>query len=210
MEGTSFFEHYWHLMLIGGVFMVIGMIVSGQLKRRFKKYSMTSLVSGMSGKEVAEKMLADHNITDVQVLCVNGELTDHYNPSKKTVNLSKAVYEGRNAAATAVASHECGHAVQHATSYSMLKFRSALVPMQHVSGSIMNIIVMASIFGGAFLYEAFPMDTVLYVIIGAQAFITLFTLVTLPVEFDASKRALAWADKSGVVTTSEHAMAKDA
>lgn len=206
----NFNDFYLWPMLIGGAFMLIGLVVSSTLRRKFKKYAQTPLMSGMSGAEVAQKMLDDHNIGDVQVLCLDGQLTDHYNPMKRTVNLSRDVYEGRNAAATAVAAHECGHAVQHATGYSMLKFRSAMVPLQNVSGMLMNLIVMASIFGGYALYAAFPLNEVLYVVVGSQAVITLFTIVTLPVEFDASNRALAWVKSNGVVTSQEYGMAKDA
>ncbi|MBD3639185.1 MAG: zinc metallopeptidase [Crocinitomicaceae bacterium] len=201
---------YWGPMLIGLVFMAISLIVSSVLKSKFTKYSKTRLMNGMTGKEIAEKMLADNGIHDVQVIQVNGQLTDHYNPMKKTVNLSEAVYHQANAAAAAVAAHEVGHAVQHANAYKPLEFRSKLVPVQNASGMIMNIIVMAAIFGGYALYSIFPMDTVIWIIIAAQSVITLFTLITLPVEFDASKRALAWIDQNGVVTHSEHAMAKDA
>lgn len=206
MEGFSIGP----IFIIGIAFMIIGMIVSSILKRKFKKYSEQPMASGMSGKEVVEKMLADHNIHDVKVLCVPGKLTDHYNPMDKTINLSEAVYNGRNTASTAVAAHECGHAVQHATSYNMLELRSKLVPLQNVSGKIINFIVMISIFGGAFLYNSFPMDTVLYVVIGAYSVMTLFTLVTLPVEFDASKRALVWIRNNGIVTPSEYEESKDA
>lgn len=196
--------------LIGIVFMVISMAVSGQLKRKFNKYSKIRLGVGLSGKEVAEKMLHDNGIYDVKVTHVPGQLTDHYNPNAKTVNLSDKVYSGRSIAAAAVAAHECGHAVQHATNYSMLELRSKLVPLQNASGRIMNIIVMASIFGGAFLYKIFPIETVLYIIIAAQAVITLFAVVTLPVEFDASNRALAWIQNNGIVSSQEYSGAKDA
>lgn len=208
--GDSILSMYWGPMLIGLVFMAISLIVSSVLKSKFTKYSKTRLMNGMTGKEIAEKMLADNGIHDVQVIQVNGQLTDHYNPMKKTVNLSEAVYHQANAAAAAVAAHEVGHAVQHANAYKPLEFRSKLVPVQNASGMIMNIIVMAAIFGGYALYSIFPMDTVIWIIIAAQSVITLFTLITLPVEFDASKRALAWIDQNGVVTHSEHAMAKDA
>ncbi|MTI38322.1 zinc metallopeptidase, partial [Fulvivirga lutimaris] len=154
--------------------------------------------------------LADHGIHDVEVICVPGKLTDHYNPANKTVNLSPEVYNGRNAAAAAVSSHECGHAVQHATAYSMLEFRSAMVPVQNASAKILNVIMMAMLFGGFFLFTAFPIKMVLLVIIGAYGVMTLFSFVTLPVEFDASKRALAWIDERGIVNSQEHDMAKDA
>jgi len=210
MEGNSMLSMYWGPMIIGGIFMLISLAVSSVLKSKFAKYSKLQLMNGMSGKEIAEKMLSDHGIHDVAVTAVRGQLTDHYNPMKKTVNLSEAVYNQRNAAAAAVAAHEVGHAVQHATAYKPLTLRSKLVPIQNASGMIMNIIVMAAIFGGYALYSIFPMDAVIWVIIAAQSVITLFTLITLPVEFDASKRALAWIDNNGIVTTQEYAGAKDA
>ncbi len=184
--------------------------VSSSLRSKFKKYSQTSLRANMTGREIAEQMLRDHQIYDVDVICVPGQLTDHYNPAEKTVNLSEEVYYGDSAASAAVAAHECGHAVQHATAYSMLEFRSALVPLQNISGKIINFIFIASFFGGFFLTSAFPFQTVLLVVIGAYTVITLFSLVTLPVEFDASKRALQWVDQNGIVTSQEYDMAKDA
>jgi Zn-dependent membrane protease YugP len=196
--------------IIGIVFMLIGLAVSQMLKSKFNKYAKIPLSTNLSGKEIAEKMLKQHGIYDVKVESVPGKLTDHYNPMNKTVNLSPEVYEGRNAAAAAIAAHECGHAVQHATAYSMLKLRSALVPLQNASGKIINIIVMVSIFGGYFLYNALPFDLILYVIIAAYAVITTFSLVTLPVEFDASKRALVWIRTNGIVNSSEYDNAKDA
>jgi uncharacterized protein len=197
-------------LIIGIVFMIIGMIISGVLKSKFNRYSKTPLSSNFSGKEIAEKMLRDNNISGVRVQSVEGKLTDHYNPLDKTINLSPDVYNGRNAAAAAIAAHETGHAVQHATAYSMLQLRTALVPLQNASAKIINFIVIASIFGGAFLFKAFPMDTMLYVIIGTYAVMTLFTFVTLPVEFDASRRALVWIKNQGVVSTSEYSHSKDA
>jgi uncharacterized protein len=196
--------------LIGIVTMIVSFAVSSRLKNKFKKYSKTPLASGLSGKEVAEMMLRDNNIYDVQVLSVPGKLTDHYNPMNKTVNLSPEVYSGRNAAAAAVAAHECGHAVQHATSYSMLNFRTALVPLQNASATILNVVVIASIFGGSFLFSAFPFEAVLFLVIGVYGIMTLFTLVTLPVEFDASNRALSWISERRIFERDEHAMAKDA
>ena len=196
--------------LIGIVTMIIGMIISGILKSKFAKYSKLHLSSNFNGKEVAEKMLRDSGISDVKVISVEGKLTDHYNPMNKTINLSPDVYEGRNAAAAAIAAHETGHAVQHATAYSMLKLRTALVPLQNASAKVINFIVIASIFGGAFIFKAFPMDSILYLIIGTYAVMTLFSLVTLPVEFDASKRGLAWMSNNGVVSSSEYGQAKDA
>lgn len=195
-------------LIIGIVFMVIGMIVSSRLKSKFRKYSQISLTRDLTGADVARLMLTDNGIHDVQVTCVQGELTDHYNPANKTVNLSEAVYHGRNAAATAVAAHECGHAVQHAKAYGMLQLRSTLVPIQNVSGQILNFIMIAMIFGGAFLHMMWP--TVLLIIIVCYAMFAIFALVTLPVEFDASKRALAWVESRGIVNRQEHDMAKDA
>ncbi len=195
------------LIVIVVVFAALGFIVSSKLKSKFKKYSQTALQANLSGAEIAKLMLADHNIHDVQVLSVEGQLTDHYNPMNKTVNLSPDVYYGRNAAATAVAAHECGHAVQHATSYAWLKMRSALVPVQNISGKILNIVLIASLFGGFAL--GLPYEFIGYIVVGAYSVMTLFTLVTLPVEFDASKRALAWVQTRNIVTRPEYDMAKD-
>lgn len=197
------------LLLIAIVFFIVSIAVSSTLKNKFKKYSQVPLATGLSGREIAELMLRDNGITDVSVVSVPGQLSDHYNPGNKTVNLSPEVYQGRSAAAAAVAAHECGHAVQHATSYSFLEFRSAMVPIQNVSSRILNFVVILMIFGGGFLY-GLGINNILLVIIAAQAVITLFSVVTLPVEFDASKRALAWIDDRGIVNASEHGMAKDA
>ena len=194
--------------LIGIVFMIIGWAVSARLKNKFRKYSEVHLTKDLTGADVARLMLADHGLSNVQVISVPGELSDHYNPATKTVNLSEGVYHGRNAAATAVASHECGHAVQHSKAYSMLQLRSALVPIQNVSGTILNFIMMGMIFGGALIHSFWP--TALLVIIVCYAVFALFALITLPVEFDASKRALAWVESRGIVTRNEHDMAKDA
>jgi Zn-dependent membrane protease YugP len=152
--------------------------------------------------------LADNNITDVEVLSVEGQLSDHYNPQNKTVNLSPDVYYGRNASAAAVAAHECGHAVQHATSYTWLNLRSTLVPIQNSAGKILNFVLIASLLGGFAL--GIPYELVGYVVVSAYGVITLFTLVTLPVEFDASNRALAWVKTRNIVTPDEYAMSKDA
>lgn len=196
------------LILIVVVFGLAGFIVSSKLKSKFKKYSQTALKANLSGKEIAELMLADNNITDVRVLSVEGQLTDHYNPMNKTVNLSPDVYYGRNAAAAAVSAHECGHAIQHATSYAWLNLRSTLVPIQNASGKILNIVLIASLLGGFAL--GLPYEFVGYIVVGSYSVITLFTLVTLPVEFDASNRALAWVRDRNIVTSSEYAMSKDA
>lgn len=197
-------------LLIGLFFMAVGWMVSSKLKRKFREYSMTHLTRDLTGSEIARLMLADHGIRDVQVVSVEGELTDHYNPATRTVNLSPDVYHGRNAAAAAVASHECGHAVQHATAYSMLQFRSAMVPVQNISASILNVIFMAMLFGSFFMRGVLPMQTALLIIIACYGVFALFALITLPVEFDASRRALAWVQSRGIVTSSEYGMAKDA
>lgn len=197
-------------MIIGLIFMGIGLLVSWRLKSKFREYSQIPSASGLSGREIAEKMLRDNGITDVRIIHVGGQLTDHYNPANRTVNLSEEVYNGRNAAAAAIAAHECGHAVQHATAYGPLKLRSALVPIQNASGMIINFIMIATVFGGAFLFHAFPFEIVIWVIVIAYGGIALFSLVTLPVEFDASKRALAWIESSGTATREEHDRAKDA
>jgi Zn-dependent membrane protease YugP len=192
------------IYIIAIAFAVVGMLVQARLKSKFEKYSKITLGSGMSGKEIAERMLRDNQIHDVQVICVQGTLTDHYNPANKTVNLSQDVYHGRHAAAAAVASHECGHAVQHATAYSFLQMRSAIVPIVSVAGGIMPWIFMAAIL----LASRFPQLLLLAII--AQAILTLFSIITLPVEFDASARALAWIKNNNVVVNSEYDDAKDA
>jgi Zn-dependent membrane protease YugP len=197
-------------IIITVVFMLIGWIVSSRLKGKFQKYSQIQLKQNLTGADVARLMLADNGITDVKVISVEGQLTDHYNPANKTVNLSADVYNGRNAAATAVASHECGHAVQHAKAYSMLELRSAMVPIQNISAKIINFIFLAMMFGAYALGGIFSYDTALIVIIACYGVFALFALVTLPVEFDASKRALAWIESRGIVTSQEHDMAKDA
>jgi uncharacterized protein len=190
--------------------MIIGSIVSGRLKSKFSKYSQTRLAQNLTGAEIARLMLADNGIHDVKVTHVPGQLTDHYNPVNKTVNLSEEVYNGRNAAAAAVASHECGHAVQHATAYSMLELRSAMVPVQNLTSKIMNIIFFAMMFGAFAVKGLFSFDIAILVIIGCYAVFALFALITLPVEFDASRRALAWIENRGIVNRQEHDMAKDA
>jgi len=197
-------------VIIGVVFMIIGWAFSSKLKSKFRQYSQIHLEKDLTGAEVARLMLADNGIRDVQVVYVEGELTDHYNPSTKVVNLSEGVYHGRNAAATAVAAHECGHAVQHAKAYSMLEFRSAMVPIQNISAQVINFISMAMIFGGIFASGFLPIKTALLVIIACYGVFALFALVTLPVEFDASNRALVWVKSRGIVNSSEYDMAQDA
>ena len=197
------------IILIVVVFGIAGFVVSNRLKSKFKKYSQTPLQANLSGKEIAELMLADNKIYDVTVNCVEGQLSDHYNPGNKTVNLSPDVYYGRNAAATAVSAHECGHAIQHATAYSWLQMRSAMVPIQNASGKILNIVLIASLLGGIGL-NLWSTYVTGFIIVGSYSVITLFTLLTLTVEFDASRRALAWVDQRNIVTRSEYAMSKDA
>jgi Zn-dependent membrane protease YugP len=197
-------------LFIGLFFMLIGWMVNSRLKSKFKQYSEVHLSKDLTGAEVARLMLADNGIRDVQVTCVEGQLTDHYNPSAKTVNLSQEVFYGRNAAATAVASHECGHAVQHANAYSMLQLRSAMVPVQNISASVLNFIFMATIFGGFFAHSFLPWNTAILIMIACYGVFALFAVITLPVEFDASRRALAWVKTRNIVTPSEYDMAQDA
>ncbi|WKN45932.1 zinc metallopeptidase [Tunicatimonas pelagia] len=191
---------------------ILSFAVSRRLKNKFRKYSQIRWNADLTGREIAEKMLRDNRIHDVEVISVPGKLTDHYNPANKTVNLSEAVYHGRSAAAAAVAAHECGHAVQHATAYSFLEFRSAMVPVQNVSARILNMVVLFMFFGGMFIFgmEGAFLNTALLVIIGCYTVITLFSLVTLPVEFDASKRALAWIQAQNIASPDEYGQAKDA
>lgn len=189
------------------IFMVIGMLVQFRLKSKFKEYGEVPTSSGLSGREVAEKMLKQNGIYDVQVVSVPGYLSDHYDPTKKTVNLSPEVYEGRNVAAAAVAAHECGHAVQHATAYSMLMLRSRLVPITQISTTLSQWVIIAGLgiigFGNG-------NQTILLIGILLFAVSTLFAVVTLPVEFDASARALKWLDNANITKPQEHDKAKDA
>lgn len=195
------------IIMVSVVFMLLGMMVQARLKSKFTEYGQVPVSSGLSGKEVAEKMLRDNGIYDVQVVSVDGFLSDHYNPVNKTVNLSPEVYAGANVSAAAVAAHECGHAVQHATAYSMLMLRSKLVPAVKVSSTLSQWIIVAGLgmfgFGGG-------NTTILLIGIILFAVTTLFSLVTLPVEFDASARALKWLDNARLTTSSEHVKAKDA
>jgi len=185
-------------------FMLIGWLVSSRLKSKFKKYSEITMGTGLSGKEIAEKMLHDHGIHDVRIISVEGQLTDHYNPMEKTVNLSHEVYYGRSAASAAVSAHEVGHAIQHATAYSWLQFRSAMVPIVSFGSKWVQWILLA----GVLLVNTFP--SLLLIGIVMFAAITLFSFITLPVEFDASNRAMAWLQSSRSANTGELAMAKDA
>lgn len=190
------------------LFMVAGFAVQARLKNRFKKYSESYLSSGLSGAEVARRMLNFYGLDSVQIISVPGELTDHYNPANKTVNLSPEVYEGRNISAAAVAAHECGHAVQHATAYAWLTMRSKMVPVVSFSGKIMNMVFLFSILGMSVLGLGF--EQALVVVIAAQAVVATFALVTLPVEYDASRRALVWLQGAGITDASNHHQAEDA
>lgn len=188
---------------------IISFIVQWRFKSKFKTYSEIGISSGLSGRDIAEKMLADHGIADVKIISVEGQLTDHYNPADRTVNLSPEVYHGKSVAAAAVAAHECGHAVQHAKAYSWLQFRSSMVPVVSVASTLVQWTLMIGV-----LLMAFSGNyIVLTVGVAALALVTLFSFITLPVEFDASNRALAWLNANGGVlagNAEEHAQAKDA
>ena len=190
-------------------FLIVGGIVNSRLKSKFKQYSKITTKSGMSGKEIAEKMLSDNGITNVKVVSVPGKLSDHYNPMDRTVNLSPDVYQGKHVSAAAVAAHECGHAVQHASSYKWLQMRSQMVPMVNYSNKMMSAIFLLGIFGVTFLkIMSFHQLIMLFIIL--QTIVTLFTLITLPVEFDASRRALIWLKSSSITNNEELIYAKDA
>jgi len=186
------------------VFMILSWLVGNQLKTRFRKYSKIPVNYGVTGREIAEKMLYDNGITDVKVVSVAGELTDHYHPVHKTVNLSREVYSGSSVAAAAVAAHECGHAVQHAQAYAFLRMRSALVPVVSVSSKYVQWILLA----GILMVEAYP--GILFTGIVLFGLTTLFSFITLPVEVDASRRALVWLNHSNITTRSTHPQAQDA
>lgn len=179
-------------------------LVSWRLKSKFSEYSQIAFRGNFSGAEIANKMLSDNGITDVKIICVEGQLTDHYNPADKTVNLSSDVYHGRSVASAAVAAHECGHAVQHAKAYAWLGMRSALVPAVSFSSKYMQWILLA----GILTINVFPFLLLAGIVLFAMT--TIFSFVTLPVEFDASKRALNWLETSGVTTSQEHDLAYDA
>lgn len=199
---------FGYYILIGGIALVSWM-VSNQLKSKFAKYAKTRLQNGMSGAEIAEKMLADHGIHDVKVVSTKGRLTDHYNPKDKTVNLSEAVYNERNAAAAAVAAHECGHAVQHAQAYAWLQMRSQLVPIVSVTSGMSQWLVI----GGLVLGAASGLGMGWWIAVAGLAmmgFATLFSFITLPVEYDASNKALAWLERKHMVSRDEYKGASDA
>ncbi|MFA7616571.1 MAG: zinc metallopeptidase [Moheibacter sp.] len=193
-------------LIVIGVPFLLSLYVSSKLKSKFSHYSKVYLANGMSGKEIAEKMLSDNGIHDVKVISVQGQLTDHYNPANKTVNLSEVVYHERNAAAAAVAAHECGHAVQHARAYKWLEMRSKMVPAVNISSRLLQWVLM----GGIVLYFSSGNSIVLWVGIALFAVTTLFAFVTLPVEYDASNRALAWLKQKNMVMPNEYEGAQDA
>ena len=195
--------------LLLGVIALFSWIVSSTLKRKFAKYSKTRLRNGMSGAEIAEKMLSDHGISDVKVVSVKGQLTDHYNPKNRTVNLSEAVYHQRNAAAAAVAAHECGHAVQHAKAYSWLQMRSTMVPMVSIASRFSTMVIFVGLLlgFGAGLGLGYWVVLLGFLMMGVA---TLFSFVTLPVEYDASNRALAWLKNRHIVSREEYKDAEDA
>ncbi len=190
--------------LIFGVFALISWLISANLQSKFKKYSRIPIPRGMTGKDVAEKMLKDHGIYDVKVISTAGQLTDHYNPLNKTVNLSEGVYGSNSVAAAAVAAHECGHAVQHATAYAPLTMRSKLVPVVQFASSWMQWVLL----GGILLVNTFPQLLLIGIILFATT--TLFSFVTLPVEINASARALTWLSGAGITNYETHEPAKDA
>ncbi len=197
-----------YYILIGAI-LLVSWLVSNQLKSKFKKYSKVQLQNGMSGKEIAEQMLADHGITDVQVISTPGRLTDHYHPTKKTVNLSESVYSQRNAASAAVAAHEVGHAVQHAQAYSWLEMRSQLVPIVSVASQFSQWVI----FGGLILMGMVSVGVGQMVLLAGIIMFglgTLFSFITLPVEYDASNRALAWLKRENIVTADEFKGSEDA
>jgi len=193
--------------IIVGAIALLSSLVSKRLQNKFKKYSKIYLKNGMTGAEIAEKMLKDHGISDVKVISTSGQLTDHYNPRDKTVNLSEVVYNQRNASAAAVAAHECGHAVQHATAYSWLTMRSKIVPMVNVASGLSRWVIMG---GVALSFSSVMGQMVMLAGIAIYGVMAAFSVITLPVEYDASNRALAWLENKNMLTREEHAGAKDA
>lgn len=191
-------------LVIFGVFMLLSWAVGATLKSKFRKFSLIPVNYGLSGRDIAEKMLRDNGVTDVQVVSVQGELSDHYNPANKTVNLSPDVYHGRNIAAAAVAAHECGHAIQHATAYSWLQMRSQMVPVVSFASKWVQWVLL----GGILLVNTFPQLLLAGIVLFALT--TLFSFITLPVEIDASRRAIAWLDGSGIATTATLPKAQEA
>ncbi len=192
------------MLFLGIIFLVISLLVSWKFKSKVKEYSEVTLHQNLSGAEIAEQMLRDNGIFDVKVISAEGQLTDHYNPQDKTVNLSRDVFYGRSVIAAAIAAHECGHAVQHAKAYAWLNFRSAIVPMVSITSRWVTWVLL----GGILLMNSFPQLLLIGIIMLAA--ITLFSFITLPVEFDASNRAMAWLDTQGIVHKEEYGMARNA
>ena len=199
---------FGYYILLGAIALV-SWLVSNKLKKKFAKYSKVQLRNGLTGREIAEKMLADNGIFDVEVISTPGQLTDHYNPKNKTVNLSESVYNKANAAAAAVAAHECGHAVQHAKAYGPLGMRSALVPIVSVTSSMSQWVVIGGLVLGAAAGVGFGY-WVAVAGLGMMGFATLFSFITLPVEYDASNRALAWLKNKNMLTQEEYIGSEDA
>ncbi len=193
--------------IIIGVFSLIGMVVGNRLKSKFKFYSQKPITGNMSGAEIAQKMLSHYGVNDVKIVQGQGFLSDHYNPLSKVISLSPDVFQGRNISAAAVAAHECGHAVQHANSYSMLKLRSGLVPVMKASSSIQQFLFMGMMVG---MGAGFGGNIFILVLMATFGVTALFSLITLPVEFDASRRALAWLDNTGITQGEQYDGAKDA
>ena len=192
---------YW---VIIGVSMIVSLAISGMLKKRFNQYSQIPI--RMTGAQVAEAMLRQNGINDVQVISTPGHLTDHYDPIRKTVNLSEPVYHMNSVAAAAVASHECGHAVQHQQAYAWLTFRSKMVPAVQFASTIQQYLMFGAMIGAGFFHST----TMLWIWVAVFGVTTLFAVITLPVEFDASKRAMVWLEKSGIANQMEHDRAKNA
>lgn len=197
-------------MLIIGITTAAGFILSSMLKSKFNKYAKMPTTSGKSGAQIAEEMLSYYGVNDVKIVEGQGFLTDHYNPSSKTVSLSPAVFQGRNVSAAAVAAHECGHAVQHAEAYSMLKLRSTLVPAVQISSRLQQFLFMGFMFGGALMGSGMMGNIFLMLLVATFGVAALFSFITLPVEFDASRRALTWLDETGTTHGAEYEGAKDA
>ena len=192
------------MLFIGIIFLVISLLISWKFKSKVKEYSEVALTNNLSGSEIAEKMLRDNGIFDVKVISAEGQLTDHYNPTDKTVNLSQDVFYGKNVISAAIAAHECGHAVQHAEAYVWLNFRSAIVPVVSITSKWVQWVLL----GGILLMNSYPQILLIGIIMLAA--VTLFSIITLPVEFDASNRAMAWLNNRNIVQTDESSMARNA
>jgi len=206
----TFKEFIMLLWIILGFFFILSMIAGNRLKAKFREYSRIPVAGNLSGSEIARKMLNENGCYDVKVTSVPGQLTDHYNPLTKTVNLSPDVFNGRSVASAAVAAHETGHALQHARGYAWLELRSALVPVQNVTAKVMNVMFLVLFFGSFLLGNLIPMNTALLIIVISYAIFTLFAFITLPVEFDASRRALAWLSASGITNSQSQVKAREA